>query len=76
MQDTIAHTVGAIGVGAQAGAIFGTQSIDLGFYQLSYESIIAALMTLAILVLSEIIPKTLGANYWRALAPVPTGSVR
>jgi len=74
--NTIAHTVGAIGVGAQAGAVFGTSAIDLGFYQLSYESIIAALMTLAILVLSEIIPKTLGANYWRTLAPFTVRSLK
>lgn len=65
--NTIAHTVGAIGVGAQAGKLFGAKSLSLGFFPISYESIIAALMTLAILILSEIIPKTIGANYWRAL---------
>jgi len=58
--NTIAHTVGAIGVGAQATVIWG-------------ESIIATLvvpvvMTLAILILSEIIPKTIGALYWKELA--------
>jgi len=74
--NTIAHTVGAIGVGAQAGTVFGSNAIDLGFYELSYESIIAALMTLAILVLSEIIPKTLGANYWRTLAPFTVRSLK
>jgi len=67
--NTIAHTAGAIGVGAQAGKLFGKNYIDLGFYELSYESIIAVIMTLAILVLSEIIPKTIGANLWRKLAP-------
>ena len=67
--NTIAHTVGAIGVGAQSGKIFGTKTIDLGFMNLSYESIVACLMTLAILILSEIIPKTLGANNWEKLAP-------
>jgi len=67
--NTIAHTVGAIGVGAQAGKIFGANEIDLRVTSISYESIIAALMTLAILVLSEIIPKTIGANLWRVLAP-------
>ncbi|GAB4243847.1 MAG: CNNM domain-containing protein [Saprospiraceae bacterium] len=66
--NTIAHTVGAIGVGAQAGKLFGSQSIQLAGFSLSYESIIAALMTLAILFLSEIIPKTIGANNWRSLA--------
>ena len=74
--NTIAHTVGAIGVGAQAGVVFGESVIDLGFTTLSYESIIAALMTLAILVLSEIIPKTLGANFWRNLAPFTVRSLK
>ncbi len=67
--NTIAHTVGAMGVGAMAGRIFHEQGFDLGFTSLSYESIIAAVMTLAILILSEIIPKTIGANSWKSLAP-------
>lgn len=68
--NTIAHTVGAIGVGAQAGAIFGENIIPIwGNIAISYESIIASLMTLAILILSEIIPKTIGANFWQSLAP-------
>ncbi len=67
--NTIAHTVGAIGVGAQAGELFGKNYLDLGVTSVSYESLIAAAMTLAILVLSEIIPKTLGANLWKPLAP-------
>lgn len=67
--NTIAHTVGAIGVGAQAGALFGDGGgFDIGPLHLSGESIVATVMTLAILILSEIIPKTLGANNWRALA--------
>ena len=65
--NTIAHTVGAIGVGAQAGALFGDSDFSIG--PLNIESIIAVFMTLAILILSEIIPKTLGANYWRKLTP-------
>jgi len=69
--NTIAHTVGAIGVGAQAGEVFGSGS----FYGLSYESIIAGLMTLAILILSEIIPKTIGANMWQSLAPFTVKSI-
>lgn len=67
--NTIAHTVGAIGVGAQASKVFGSTQVNLGPIQFSGESVIAALMTLAILVLSEIIPKTIGANKWRTLAP-------
>lgn len=66
--NTIAHTVGAIGVGAQAGKLFGSDGFALAGFTLTYESIIAALMTLAILFLSEIIPKTIGANNWRSLA--------
>lgn len=57
--NTIAHTVGAAGVGAQAVAIWGEQ----------YFGLISALLTVAILVVSEIIPKSLGANYWKEIAP-------
>ncbi|MEX0846065.1 MAG: CNNM domain-containing protein [Balneolaceae bacterium] len=56
--NTIAHTVGAAGVGAQAQVVFGN----------AYVSITSALLTLAILIFSEIIPKTLGATYWKKLA--------
>ncbi|MEX2478131.1 MAG: hemolysin family protein [Gracilimonas sp.] len=56
--NTIAHTVGAAGVGAQAQVVFGN----------AYVSITSALLTLAILVFSEIIPKTLGATYWKGLS--------
>lgn len=69
--NTIAHTIGAIMVGVQASVLFGSEDIDLlgtGIH-LSYEAIVAGLMTFFILVLSEIIPKTLGANNWRTLAP-------
>lgn len=72
--NTIAHTVGAIGVGAMAGKIFGETELNLGLFHLSAEAVIATVMTLAILVLSEIIPKTLGANNWRAYA-APTASI-
>ena len=74
--NTIAHTVGAIGVGIQAGKIFGTHHIQFYFFELTYESFIAGLMTLAILILSEIIPKTLGANYWKQLMPFTVHSLR
>ena len=67
--NTIAHTVGAIGVGAQAAVVFGSTTISLFSFSIAAESIVATIMTLAILLLSEIIPKTLGANYWRTLAP-------
>ncbi len=57
--NTVAHTVGAILVGVQAERIFGDGDNVVG--------IVSALMTVAILVLSEIIPKTLGATYWKNL---------
>ena len=57
--NTIAHTVGAAGAGAQAVKLFG----DV------YFGVISAVLTLLILVFSEIIPKTLGARYWAQLAP-------
>lgn len=74
--NTIAHTVGAIGVGVQAGKLFGTTKVNLFLFEATYESLIAGLMTLAILILSEIIPKTLGANYWKALTPFTVRSLR
>lgn len=58
--NTIAHTIGAAGVGAEAANLFGSASVG----------VVSALLTLIILVFSEIIPKTLGALYWRQLVPV------
>ena len=57
--NTIAHTVGAAGAGAEATAIFGSE----------FFGIISAVLTLLILVFSEIIPKTLGAVYAKQLTP-------
>lgn len=74
--NTIAHTVGAIGVGVQAGKVFGEHPLNLYFFELTYESLIAGLMTLAILILSEIIPKTVGANYWKQLTPFTVRALR
>jgi CBS domain containing-hemolysin-like protein len=56
--NTIAHTMGAAGAGAQAAVVFGD----------AYLGLASAVLTLLILVFSEIIPKTLGATYWRQLA--------
>lgn len=68
--NTIAHTVGAIGVGAQATVVFGSTAIvAFGVTLMNMEALIAGLMTLAVLIFSEIIPKTIGANYWEALTP-------
>lgn len=74
--NTFAHTVGALGVGVEAGKLFGTHQIDLGVFSITYESVIAALMTLAILILSEIIPKTIGAIFWQKLTPFTVRSLR
>lgn len=56
--NTIAHTFGAAGVGAQAQITFGNKWVTLT----------SALVTLAILIFSEIIPKTLGATHWKRLS--------
>ncbi|RDX35409.1 HlyC/CorC family transporter [Kangiella sp. HD9-110m-PIT-SAG06] len=64
--NTIAHTVGAIVAGAKATLVFGNAWIGL----------FSALMTLAILFFSEIIPKTIGAVYWERLAPATAVFVR
>lgn len=74
--NTIAHTVGAIGVGAQAGHLYGSNQLSIGGLGISYESLIAGSMTLAILILSEIIPKTIGANNWKRLTPFTVKSLK
>ena len=55
--NTFAHTIGAAGVGAQVFDLFGE----------TYVAIASGILTLLILVFSEIIPKTLGSTYWREL---------
>ena len=62
--NTVAHTIGAAGVGAQAVAVFGEV----------YFGIISAVLTLLILIFSEIIPKTIGAMFWRELS-IPSARV-
>lgn len=62
--NTIANTVGAALVGAQATQVFGN----------AYVGIASAIFTLLILIFSEIIPKTIGANYWRNII-IPASSV-
>jgi len=68
--NTIAHTVGAIGVGAQAAKIWADAN------PLITSVLVPAIMTIGILVLSEIIPKTIGANQWQRLAPFTVNSLR
>jgi len=64
--NTFAHTFGAAGVGAQAQVVFGQ----------AWLSVISAVVTLAILIFSEIIPKTLGATHWKRLAPFTAHTCR
>jgi CBS domain containing-hemolysin-like protein len=56
--NTIAHTMGAAGVGAEALLLFGAE----------WQTGVAVVLTLLILYVSEIIPKTIGATYWRGLS--------
>lgn len=58
--NTVAHTVGAAGVGAQAVKVFGE----------AYFGVVSAVLTILILVVTEIIPKTIGARYWKNLTKV------
>jgi CBS domain containing-hemolysin-like protein len=64
--NTVAHTVGAAGVGAQATKIFGE----------AYFGLVSAILTILILVLTEIIPKTIGARFWRELAIISGKIIR
>jgi CBS domain containing-hemolysin-like protein len=62
--NTIAHTMGAAGVGAEVSAQFGDDKLTIA----------SIILTLAVLFLSEIIPKTLGSAYWKLLSG-PSGIV-
>jgi len=64
--NTIANTLGAAAVGAQASIIFGNDAVV-------YVSVV---LTFAILFLSEIIPKTIGAIHWKTLAPISAQFIR
>ncbi|MGB5506490.1 MAG: CNNM domain-containing protein, partial [Sulfurovum sp.] len=64
--NTIANTLGAAAVGAQAEILYGAGAV---FY-------ISIILTFAILFLSEIIPKTIGAVYWKSLAPTAAYVIR
>lgn len=64
--NTVAHTVGAAGVGAQATVIFGE----------AYFGLVSAILTILILVLTEIIPKTLGANYSKDLIGITSKVIK
>ncbi len=81
--NTIAHTVGAIMVGVQAkvayAEIYGERSHTLFGFSFTEDlmvGIVSTVMTILILVASEIIPKTIGANYWKELTGVSTQVLR
>jgi CBS domain containing-hemolysin-like protein len=68
--NTVAHTLGAIGVGDQSARIWAdTNPMITGV-------VVPAVMILGILILSEIIPKTLGANHWQKLVPFTVTTLR
>ncbi len=64
--NTVAHTIGAAGVGAQAIKVFGEASFG----------IVSAVLTILILIITEIIPKTIGAKYWRNLVRFSALTIR
>lgn len=64
--NTMAHTMGAAGVGAQSMVLFGSE----------YVALTSAVLTFLILIFTEIIPKTFGALYWRELAPFTVRTVQ
>jgi len=64
--NTVAHTIGAAGVGAQAVKVFGEASFGY----------VSAILTLLILIITEIIPKTIGAKYWRILSKFSYYTIR
>ncbi|CAL2087960.1 CNNM domain-containing protein [Tenacibaculum dicentrarchi] len=66
--NTLAHTVGAILVGTEAKKIFNDDGYGV--------FIVSAVMTILILVASEIIPKTIGATYWKQLAGFTTTALK
>jgi CBS domain containing-hemolysin-like protein len=63
--NTLAHTAGAAGAGVQATHVFGNEALG----------VFSAILTFMILFFSEIIPKTLGARFWRQLAPSVSWSI-
>jgi CBS domain containing-hemolysin-like protein len=68
--NTVAHTAGAIGVGEQSARIWAdTNPMITGV-------VVPVIMILGILILSEIIPKTLGANHWQKLVPFTVTTLR
>lgn len=81
--NTIAHTVGAILVGVQAKAayaeLYGSEKVTyfgIEFTEDLMVGVVSSVMTILILVASEIIPKTIGATYWKKLAGFTTTALK
>lgn len=64
--NTIAHTIGSGGAGAYAAKYWGDGAVGIAMI----------VLTLLILFVSEIIPKTIGAIYWRGLAPISASFIQ
>ena len=64
--NTIANTMGAAGIGAIVGKMYGSAAVGIA----------SAIVTILILVFSEIIPKSIGANYWRHFIRFTAGTIR
>jgi CBS domain containing-hemolysin-like protein len=81
--NTIAHTVGAILVGVQAkvayAEMYGTSVKSILGIKITEDimvGIVSTIMTILILVASEIIPKTIGATYWKQLASFTANTLK
>ncbi len=70
--NTLAHTVGAIMVGIAAGDLYP----DFEVLGVNFVGLVSGIMTFLILVASEIIPKTIGATYWKGLANFTTKTLK
>ena len=64
--NTIANTVGSVGIGMQATIVFGNAWVGLT----------SAIVTLLILIFAEIIPKTIGTTYWKSLMTFTAYTIR
>lgn len=64
--NTIANTVGSVGIGMQATIVFGNAWVGL----------VSAIVTLLILIFAEIIPKTIGTTYWKSLMSFTAYTIR
>ena len=64
--NTIANTIGAAGVGQQANILFGSR----------WFAVVSVIITILILVFSEIIPKTIGTTRWKSLMGFTTSCIK